>query len=376
MSDIRTSRIVFSDQSSEVPVELNPSGLILLFRGHPLVVDCLSHYRKNPAIFVILISLLLSALNRRAPKVTDSDEARLQEALLDHALSLHSNQRTQRSLEAGEPQGYLEPFCDSGYGTGWAYDPSGLGVRFYLDEPPSLRSEPLLILDLNSPRVDHGGHDFLFELPRELLDGRRLKIWACLVDPATQQLHNLSGSPRVFAPALRPPAPPVGWLEEVSPTGLATGWCLDPNRPDGILSVEFYLDGNHLEGEYVGACKADQAKSEVLELTGYEGQHGFSFQVPEQHNDGSAHKLWAYTFDLEKVSINPLLKGAPLSFGSKSAAPTVSREDADIARRVREETLSVSSPQVERCEGRTRSGEQCKRSPQTGSRYCYQHFGE
>lgn len=370
VSNIRLSRVVLSDRVGDVAVDLDESGSILLNRNHPLVTEALEHYKDSPSILLLMISVILSALNRATPQVSDEDELRLQEDLLEHSLSQSSELESKAAINDGKPCGYLEPFCDSGYGTGWASDSSGLGLRFYL-EPPSLQAKPLLIIDLNSPRKG-GGHDFLFELPRELLDGRRLKIWSCLIEPESGELHILAGSPRVFAPPIDKPAPPFGWFERVTEDGLATGWCLDPNQPKNRLRVEFYIDGNHVNGEYVGWCWADKAKPEVLELTGYEGNHGFSFQVPEQHQDGSVHKLWAYTFDAEKVSTNPLLKGAPLAYGTSSAAPRVSTEDLEVAVRVAQETKQALA-QVIQCEGTTSKGTRCKRTPQEGSRFCYQH---
>ena len=372
VSNIRLSRVIFSDRLKGTVVELDESGSVLLNRKHELITEAVSHYQENPSVLILVISVLLSALNRATPQVSDEQESQLQSALFDHSLALTTAQQATSSINSGAPCGYLEPICDSGYGTGWANDPSGLGLRFYL-EPPRLQSKPLMIVDLNSPRGS-GGHDFLFELPRELLDGRRLKIWACLIEPKTGELHTLSGSPRVFAPRLEKPAPPFGWFEAVTHQGMATGWCLDPNCPDSQLRVEFYIDGNHVDGEYIGFCWADQARPEVLELTGYSGNHGFSFQVPEQHLDGAVHKLWAYTFDAEKVSNNPLLKGAPLAYGARSEAPRVSQADLDTAQRVAEETRQAI-PEVSQCEGRTSKGNRCKRAPQKGSRYCYQHFG-
>jgi hypothetical protein len=371
VSNIRLSRVRLTGSIKDQAVVLDESGAVLLNSEHDLVKEAIQNYKDQPTVLILLVSVILSGLNRATPRVTDDDEERLQAELLERCLARNSIQQLADSGSVGEPRGYLEPFCDSGYGTGWANDPAGLGLRFYL-ESPGLQKEPFLIVDLNSPR-EGGGHDFLLELPRELLDGRRLKIWACLLEPEGGRLHTISGSPRTFAPPLAKPMSPVGWLERVTRLGLVTGWCLDPNQPKEHLRVEFYLDGNHVDGEYIGFCNANIPKPEVLEMTGYGGDHGFSFQVPEQYQDGSSHKIWAYTFDVEKVSTNPLLKGAPLVYGARSAAPIATHEELEVAKRVQAETEEATD-RVQ-CGGQTRSGQRCKRSPQKGSRFCYQHSG-
>lgn len=358
--DIELSRVMLTDSDMKGAVGLRTTGAVVLSRSHPLLQAAMEHYKQDPTVLLLLCSVLISSLNRDTPMITDEDEARLQDELLEYALR-RNTQGQMMVAKDGEPGGFLEPMCASGFGTGWALDPAGLGLRLYLEEP-SLAAEPLAILHLDSVRKE-GGHHFLFELPDDQLDGRRVKLWACLLDPKEGTLVQLTGSPRTFAAPLETPASPVGWLESVSEAGVVKGWCLDPNTPEAHVQVHAYLDGDCTEGECAGWYVANLPRADVNEFTGYPGDHGFSFSIPEKYQDGCAHKVWLYSHDHERVSDNPLMDGAPLAYGCHSAAPKLPTPVEPVAVRAMEN----------RCQGKTKQNKRCTRRVKTGARFCYQH---
>lgn len=315
LQGLNLSRMMMSDAASKAAITLKKSGVVTVHRRHPLVTQALQAYQEQPLVLLLLASVLYSTLNRALPRLTDHQEEELQGRLLEYALE-GSFQSRLESAQGEKAGGYLEPVDKDGVCRGWACDPGGLGLRFFRTEP-TLQSEPMAVLFLEEPR-EEGGFSFEFPLPKPCLDGKKVELWVGVVEPETGALVELSGSPRTFAAAVSEPTMPIGYVDRISDSGLVEGWCVDPNEPEVALRVDFHLDGNWRDGEFIGQCTADKPRPDVNEGTGYPGDHGFAFQVPAEFVDGCRHTVSAYAIDSDRKLGNPLLKGCPMSFGGAS----------------------------------------------------------
>src|SRR5437016_3777423 len=94
-------------------------------------------------------------------------------------------------------------------------------------------------------------------------------------------LFAVSAAPGAHASQL-----PIGWLDVVTPDYRLVGWTLDPDSPEQNLDVHFYVDGPAGRGVLVGAVVANLPRPDVNNATGYPGDHGFSFAIPEQYRSG------------------------------------------------------------------------------------------
>jgi len=303
------SRLTLSDGSAARIYSLSSSGSVELHRDHPLIQKALAQREEDPALLLLLVSVLFTAINAATAQLCDQEELDLQSALADYFVTAPARLQ---SRSAGEPRGAFLGLDRFGVCSGWADDPGGLGVRFYFQKPGP-KVEPDSIVPLETPR-EEGGFHFEFELPPTARDGERRLIHACLIHPEDGHLVELDGSPRAYAEPHAKPAKPVGKIVEVTDDGECRGWCVDPNDPQGSPQVEFYLDGDWKTGEWLGYSKANLPNEAVEELTGFRGDHGFQFKIPSQYRDGCKHTLCAYGFDLESTAGNPLLEGSPHDF--------------------------------------------------------------
>jgi hypothetical protein len=101
---------------------------------------------------------------------------------------------------------------------------------------------------------------------------------------------------------------PVGNLDDVTSSGLVSGWVLDPDTPTSPVSVHFYLDSPYGQSAFIGFTLANKSRPDVNQVTGYLGDHGFSFQLPSSVSNGN-HTIYAYGISADGP--NPLLSGAP-----------------------------------------------------------------
>ncbi len=107
----------------------------------------------------------------------------------------------------------------------------------------------------------------------------------------------------------------AGVFDLITLSGSAAGWALDPVAPLDSLKVTFYVDGPMGEGTFMGAVTANKSRPDVNRRTGYSGDHGFSFKIPQQFLSGY-RTFHAYALDSSATSITQL-KGSPISIGAK-----------------------------------------------------------
>ena len=115
------------------------------------------------------------------------------------------------------------------------------------------------------------------------------------------------------APVAHANPSPIGWLDGVTLDYRLVGWTLDPGSPEQSLEVHFYVDGAAGHGVFVGAVVANLLRPDVNDVTGYAGDHGFSFEVPEQYRSGYRF-FYAYGTDSATDQHAELL-GSPKTIG-------------------------------------------------------------
>jgi hypothetical protein len=118
----------------------------------------------------------------------------------------------------------------------------------------------------------------------------------------------MSAEAQVLA-LMQPNTAPIGNLDDVTSSGVVSGWALDPDAPTSPISVHLYLDSPSGQSAFIGLTSANVSRTDVNQVTGYPGDHGFSFQLPSGILTGN-HTIYAYGID-SAGGPNPLLSGAP-----------------------------------------------------------------
>jgi hypothetical protein len=98
---------------------------------------------------------------------------------------------------------------------------------------------------------------------------------------------------------------PIGFFDGISGR-TAYGWALDPDSPLTQINVHFYVDGPAGQGRFIGSTIANLPRPDVNQVTGYPGDHGFSWSVPESYN--GYRVFYAYGIDASGGA-NPQLTG-------------------------------------------------------------------
>jgi hypothetical protein len=273
-------------------------------RQDPLVKAVLQAFDQDPAALTLMASVVLSEVARSArggPKLDQGFQEVVARSLLPGQPGLEGAPRVEGDLELIRPDGSVQ---------GWARDPAEpdrvVAVRMYVDSNSICQ-----FVGLATPSPEDGPGAFRFQIPKPYVTGQKKAL--VVRAEVGGRLVELPGSPRTFVGAVPYPTPPIGHLERIEPSGLAVGWTFDPNCPEQSIDLHFYLDGPAGRGEFVGGVRGDRPRSDVNESTGYPGDHGFMFQIPSEHLDGSQHELYAYALD-PAGGHNPLLVGSPMKF--------------------------------------------------------------
>ncbi len=119
---------------------------------------------------------------------------------------------------------------------------------------------------------------------------------------------------------------PVGALDNVDADGNVGGWAVDPDASAQAINVNFYIDGPVGTGSFIGTATADLPRAG----TNYQGNHGFTFSIPDTWRDGQPHTLYAYGVDATGDA-NGLLTDAPRSFTLYSPILSVAIEPLQSA---------------------------------------------
>ena len=144
---------------------------------------------------------------------------------------------------------------------------------------------------------------------------------------------------------------PMGNFDSVSNSGTAYGWALDQDNATQSIAVHFYADGTAGTGEFMGATTANVPRPDVNNATGYPGNHGYAYAIPDKYRNGIQHTIYAYAID-SAGGTNPLLSGSPKTFNATTTTTTTTST-----------TLATTSTTI----GRTSSTTTTTSSPATTS---------
>ena len=114
--------------------------------------------------------------------------------------------------------------------------------------------------------------------------------------------------------------PPVGYLNTVAITsGGNTGWTVDPNVPTQSIQVALFIDtAKTVAGTSFLNTTANISRPDVTKVfSAYSGNHGFTYTIPVQYQDGKNHMLYAYAIDAQTGAYQPLLN-SPRAFNLAS----------------------------------------------------------
>lgn len=105
----------------------------------------------------------------------------------------------------------------------------------------------------------------------------------------------------------------VSNLDNISLTGVASGWAFDSADSSASLNINIYIDGNRLEGAETGTLlattTANELRSDVNSAYHITGNHGFSVQLPQSAIEG-LHTISVYPVDVGGGLGSPL-NGSP-----------------------------------------------------------------
>jgi hypothetical protein len=217
------------------------------------------------------------------------------------------------------PIGFLEGVDSKGNVLGWSVDqdtPSQrIGIDFFVDGPAGVGTLAGTALtdqmrdDVNSTQNAIGTHGFTFSVPNQYRDGKPHKLYAYGMDSSAfdynAPLSTLDnrGYLDFNLSSLAPPPPPpnvygpTGYLEGLNASGNASGWSFDPDTPSQSININFYVDGPVGIGTLAGTAPANLLRADVNAAYNATGNHGFSWNIPNQYRDGKPHKLYAYGMD-------------------------------------------------------------------------------
>jgi hypothetical protein len=133
----------------------------------------------------------------------------------------------------------------------------------------------------------------------------KIRIYG-ITDPAGLAWDDFSFTPNPDPPQT---SSPIGYQDSVNANGSgnAAGWSLDPDNPSQSNTVHFYIDGPAGSGTFIGSIVANIPRPDVNQTTGYPGNHGYNFPIPNQYRDGRQHTLYAYGIDITGGNPNSLL---------------------------------------------------------------------
>jgi len=112
-----------------------------------------------------------------------------------------------------------------------------------------------------------------------------------------------------------------------SSENVITGWACDPDNWNATLQVEIYRDGpRESGGTKIGEATANQFRQDLVNsnVCGSTGNHGFTFQIPEDLRDNASHNYYVYAVDDGSFGNagNPLLGGSPKAATCTIPPPT------------------------------------------------------
>jgi putative peptidoglycan binding protein len=213
------------------------------------------------------------------------------------------------------------------------YKPDDLGMKEFVRRILGVHKKAYLLLVADAKKADYLGQiqaDVAYLAQNGLLDDPNLFIVLAIYGrPSVFHFLNSSPSDHNSVETVLKwlhdfrNAPTMGCIDLVDVSGVAHGWALDPDDPSTNISVDFYTNdaGGQPTVGVAGGIIANGSRPDVNSVTGYSGDHGFSYQVPDQYRDGT-HSLYPYGISTKTNGPNALLCGAPQAIPAKPAAPS------------------------------------------------------
>lgn len=198
------------------------------------------------------------------------------------------------------------------------------------------------------PTIGNEGHDFMSRMDTQIIQimDREMDTyghWPTITDFRNAWMArglNSAGLDSILRQhGILPMSSPIGWLDSVDANGTAQGWSLDPDNGSLSIDVHFYVDAPWPAGTWAGQTTANLSRPDVNQVTGYPGDHGFSFTLPAQFRDGLPHTLYVYGIDATGDP-NVLLAGVPMNF-TLSTGRTLALSVVSNAKTTTTETITV-----------------------------------
>lgn len=171
---------------------------------------------------------------------------------------------------------------------------------------------------MNVPGKDHGFSSD--ELDLSGLKGLHT-FYAYAVTADGNAMYLLNGQRQVDfgGTVVTPPLLPLvlspeekGWHDQTLSNGFTSGWHI---VADGEL--RFYDGSPYTGGKWLGTTNASQFRSDVNQVIGLTGNHGFSYEL----NLSGNHTIYVYGVNAAKTGMY-LLNGSPKVIGSGTPTPT------------------------------------------------------
>jgi hypothetical protein len=276
--------------------------------------------------------------------------------------------------------GWLDVISQKGEVIGWAIDANNpstpIPVSFYIDNTPGSGGSPVATIATNAFRQDvndlftnaTGNHGFDWYMPVQYQDGHSHTMYI-YADSSNVPVFLVKLTPQSFTlgsvlaptPMSTPiPTPPIvcpfacivgdscvngvcvptatvtptpsvpsnftGYLNYVNPDGTVGGWAADYNNPATSIPVSFYIDSTAGHGGAVVTILTANLRTDVNQLLNTFGNHGFTWIIPAQYQDGKNHTLYIYADDSNNTPTFLLnLTPVVFNFGSSSVTPGISQ---------------------------------------------------
>jgi hypothetical protein len=185
-------------------------------------------------------------------------------------------------------EGYIGADCNSVYG--WGADRNNLNqpisVNIY-DGTTLLTSTPILANgsrpDVGAYLKDNGNHGFNWAIPQSLKNGQQHSITVKYAG-SSQVLGN---SPVPITCTSTPKY--EGYVDYANCTAIA-GWAADRNSLNQPINVEIWDGSTNLTS---GGISANASRPDVGAYLNDNGNHGFTWTIPQSLKDGASHALTA-----------------------------------------------------------------------------------
>lgn len=120
----------------------------------------------------------------------------------------------------------------------------------------------------------------------------------------------------------------VGWIDQVTCDGVQ-GWAYDADNITAPVTIHLYVDGKAGTGRLLTSGATDMLRTDINDLFGITGNHGFTIKLPDTVRDGKAHTMYAYAIDTNGGE-NRALGGGGKTFNCTGTTGVVSTNPVPV----------------------------------------------